>query len=247
MGKGKLLKFKEMKGFSHVVEAPFKNLNNSDFYLKGKWSSGFFNNQSPIILELGCGKGEYTIELAKKFPDINYIGVDIKGARIWKGAKQAIEHNLKNVAFLRTNIEIIDLFFSPSEITEIWLTFPDPQMKKRRKRLTATNFLEKYKKFISPNGIIHLKTDSNFIFQYTNALIKENKLKLLKKTENLYASNFLDDVLSIQTYYEKQWIYRGIPIKYLSFNISKNELLKEPDVDIEKDTYRSFGRNTMNY
>ncbi|VAW14784.1 tRNA (guanine(46)-N(7))-methyltransferase [hydrothermal vent metagenome] len=243
MGKGKLSKFAEMEAFGHVVQATYSHLNSSDYYLKGKWATGFFKNNSPIILELGCGKGEYTVELARKFPEKNFIGVDIKGARMWKGASQAQEYGLKNLAFLRTNIEVIDLFFGEDEVAEIWLTFPDPQMKKTKKRLTATNFIEKYRKFLSAKGVIHLKTDSNFLFKYTSLMVAENKFNVLAKTDNLYESDLLNDILGIQTFYEKQWLSRGITIKYIAFSPNKNEHLSEPDVEIEKDLYRSFGRN----
>lgn len=241
MSKGKLAKFEELASYDHVIEAPFKNLQQADHPLKGKWNT-FFKNNNPIVVELGCGKGEYTVNLAERFPDKNYIGVDIKGARMWKGAKEAFQKGILNVAFLRTNIEIIDKFFAENEVAEIWLTFPDPQMKKDRKRLTATNFMDKYRLFLAEKGIVHLKTDSNFQYKYTEAMVQENKFEVLRKTENLYESEWLDEVLSIRTFYEKQWLDRGIPIKYISFHIAHNEPLSEPDVEIEKDPYRSFGR-----
>ena len=145
--------------------------------MKGNWAKHFFHNENPVILELGCGKGEYTVQLAEKYPEINFIGVDIKGARMYNGAKQALEKGLKNVAFLRTNIEIINRFFGENEVAEIWLTFPDPQMKKTRKRLTSTFFLENYRQFLKPDGIIHLKTDSNFQFTYTSELVHLNEFE----------------------------------------------------------------------
>ena len=244
MGKGKLQKFEEMAAFPHVVQAPFNYLNNEDFGLKGKWNTDFFRNENPVVLELGCGKGEYTVALAEKFTDKNFIGVDIKGARMWKGARQALEKKLSNVGFLRTNIEIISRFFAPGEISEIWLTFPDPQMKKTNKRLTSTNFISKYKNILADNGIIHLKTDSNFQYQYTCAMTEANRFEILAKTDNLYKSDLLNNILSIQTYYEKQWLDRGITIKYLAFRIT-GESFAEPEVEIEKDSYRSFGRNAV--
>ncbi|MBN1820376.1 MAG: tRNA (guanosine(46)-N7)-methyltransferase TrmB, partial [Prolixibacteraceae bacterium] len=188
MGKGKLQKFREMESFNHVIQAPYKDVLNSDHFLKGKWAKEFFRNTNPIILELGCGKGEYSVKLAERFPGKNFIGVDIKGARIWKGAKQSFEHKLKNVGFIRTNIEIIDRFFGKGEISEIWLTFPDPQMKKANKRLTSINFISKYKKFLDENGMIHLKTDSNYQFLYTSALVEENNFEVVAKTNDLYNS-----------------------------------------------------------
>jgi tRNA (guanine-N7-)-methyltransferase len=242
VSKNKLAKFEEMIAFEHVVQAPFNKIKHNNFYLKGKWAKDFFKNENPIILELGCGKGEYAVELAEKFPDRNFIGVDIKGARLWKGAKIALEKELKNVAFLRTNIEIITQFFGPEEIEEIWLTFPDPQMKKYRKRLTSTAFLNKYKSFLKTDGIIHLKTDSNFQHKYTSALVHKNDFEILAETDNLYDSDILDETLQIKTFYEKQWLSRGITIKYLAFKL-KNIEFEEPVIEVEKDEYRSFGRS----
>lgn len=242
MGKNKLAKFSEMERFENVIQVPFRNLQHENFYLKGKWASDFFKNENPIILELGCGKGEYTVELAEKNNECNYIGVDIKGARMHVGAKMALAKGLKNVAFLRTNIEIIDRFFGEEEVAEIWLTFPDPQMKKTRKRLTSTSFLNLYKQFLMNEGIVHLKTDSNFQFTYTSALVHLNGFEILAETYNLYESEILNETLQIKTFYEKQWLSRGITIKYIAFKLNKNEF-SEPEIDIEKDEYRSFGRS----
>jgi len=242
VSKNKLAKFEEMKGFEHVVQAPFNKIKHNDFHLKGKWAKDFFQNENPVILELGCGKGEYAVKLAEKFPSSNFIGIDIKGARLWKGAKTALEKKLKNVAFLRTNIEITGQFFGPEEIEEIWLTFPDPQMKKTRRRLTSTTFLNKYKNFLKKEGIIHLKTDSNFQYNYTSALVHKNNLEILAKTDNLYESEILNETLQIKTFYEKQWLSRGITIKYLAFKLEDIEF-QEPEIAIEKDIYRSFGRS----
>ncbi|MBQ5496764.1 MAG: tRNA (guanosine(46)-N7)-methyltransferase TrmB, partial [Prevotella sp.] len=200
-----------------------------------------------IVLELGCGKGEYTIGLAQQYPDVNFIGVDIKGARMWTGATQAVNEGLKNVAFLRTNIEIIDRFFAPDEVQEIWLTFSDPQMKNPRKRLTSTWFLERYRHFLIGGGIIHLKTDSNFLFTYTTCLVEHNQLPLLEKTDDLYhtsqLSTLTSQLLSIQTYYESMWIARGLNIKYMKFRLPHKGQLEEPDVEIELDDYRSYHRD----
>lgn len=242
MSKNKLAKFEEMKGFEHVVQAPYNSLKNNDFHLKGKWREQFFGNDNPIILELGCGKGEYSVELAEKHPDKNFLGVDIKGARLWKGAKTAFEKEIKNVGFLRTNIEIIEQFFGPEEVNEIWLTFPDPQMKKTRKRLTSTFFLKKYNSFLRKNGMIHLKTDSNFQYSYTSTLAHLNGFEIVAETNNLYESDMLNDTLRIKTFYEKQWLSRGIPIKYLAFRLNEKDWL-EPEMEFEKDEYRSFGRS----
>jgi tRNA (guanine-N7-)-methyltransferase len=242
VGKNKLAKFEEMKAFEHVVQAPFHVIKHNDFHLKGKWGEQFFGNDNPIILELGCGKGEYSVELAEKHQDKNFLGVDIKGARLWKGAKTAFEKEINNVGFLRTNIEIIGQFFGPEEVNEIWLTFPDPQMKKSRKRLTSTFFLKKYKSFLKKNGMIHLKTDSNFQFSYTSALVHLNGFEILAETDNLYESGILNDTLRIKTFYEKQWLSRGIPIKYLAFRLNEKDW-QEPEMEFEKDDYRSFGRS----
>ena len=242
MGKNKLAKFVEMERFENVIQVPYKKLQQENFYLKEKWATQFFENENPIILELGCGKGEYTVELAEKNPNKNFIGVDIKGARMYIGAKQALDKNLKNVAFLRTNIEIINQFFGDDEVAEIWLTFPDPQMKKTRKRLTSTSFLNLYKQFLKTDGIVHLKTDSNFQFTYTSALVHLNEFEILAETDNLYESEILNETLQIKTFYEKQWLSRGITIKYIAFKLSDNNF-SEPDIEIEHDEYRSFGRS----
>ena len=198
------------------------------------------------MLELGCGKGEYTVGLAKLFPDVNFIGVDIKGARIYTGAKQALEEGLKNVAFLRTNIEVIDRFFDKDEVQEIWLTFSDPQMKNPRKRLSSTYFMERYRRFLSDGGVIHVKTDSNFLFTYTTYMVERNNLPVLFRTEDLYHTEGFDEqtrtILSIQTYYEAQWIERGLNIRYLKFRLPREGELAEPDIEIPLDDYRSYKR-----
>ena len=243
MGKNKLVKFAEMATFDHVIQAPYNKHDHKDHRLKGRWAELFFKNENPIVTELGCGKGEYAVSMAAYFPQKNFVGIDIKGARMWKGSKLALEQGLKNVAFLRTQIEIIDSLFAENEVEQIWLTFPDPQMKKHTKRLTSAGFMEKYRKFLKPDGIVHLKTDSNFQYQYTMAMAQENGFPLLTKTEDLYASPLPDQVLSIQTFYEKQWRERGLAIKYLAFRMGHNKPLREPNVEIEKDPYRSFGRS----
>lgn len=231
MGKGKLHKFQEIKTFNHVVEPDIKGYLSENHSLKGKWNRDFFKNQNPIVLELGCGKGEYSVGLAQKFPNKNFIGVDIKGARIWRGAKTSSEKNLLNIAFLRTRIELITSFFAEDEIDEIWITFPDPQMKKRRakKRLTSVNFLSKYQQLIKQNGIINLKTDSTFLYEYTNAVVVANALKTIRNTPNLYTEEWTDEILSIQTYYEKLHIDYGDTINYISFYLDKKKKLKQPD------------------
>ena len=242
MAKNKLAKFADMATYNNVFQYSYEILRQEGFPLKGKWDS-YFQNNHPIVLELGCGKGEYTVGMAKKFPEKNFIGVDIKGARMWKGATQASEETLSNVAFIRTNIEFISYFFAENEISEIWITFPDPQMKKVNKRLTGTHFMQEYSRILHNNGIIHLKTDSNFLFIYTKAMIEENQLDLSFETDDLYNSGMQDDILEIQTFYEQQWRERGLSIKFIKFNCPKNRRWTEPDIEIEKDEYRSFGRN----
>ncbi len=242
MAKNKLAKFADMATYENVFQVAFDTLKQEGFPLKGKWNT-YFHNNNPIVLELGCGKGEYTVGLARKFPEKNFIGIDIKGARMWRGATQALEEKLDNVAFIRTNIDFIRYFFAENEVSEIWITFPDPQMKKVNKRLTGTHFMEKYSKIIRDKGIIHLKTDSNFLFTYTRAMIVENKLDVLFETDDLYHSDLQDDILEIQTFYEQQWLERGLSIKFIKFTCPGERQWVEPDVEIEKDDYRSFGRN----
>lgn len=246
MGKGKLAKFAEMETFNNVFQYPYSVIDNVPFEMKGKWREEFFKNDNPIVLELGCGKGEYAVGMARMFPNINFIGVDIKGARMWTGAKAAIEEGLPNVAFLRTNIEIIDRFFADGEVQEIWLTFSDPQMKNERKRLTSTYFMERYRRFLVDGGLIHLKTDSNFLFTYTKEMVKENKLEVEMCTDDLYHATDLDEgtksILGIRTYYESMWLERGLNIKYIKFKLPKDGTLTEPDVEIEYDDYRSYHR-----
>ena len=247
MGKGKLAKFADMERYENVFQYPYSVVDDVPFGMKGLWRQQYFHNDNPIILELGCGRGEYTVGLGKMFPDVNFIGVDIKGARMWTGATQALNEGLKNVAFLRTNIEIIDHFFAPDEVQEIWLTFSDPQMKNPRKRLTSTYFLERYRRFLVDGGVVHLKTDSNFLFTYTSYVVDENRLPLLFRTENLYGDERIDEgtrsILSIQTYYESMWLDRGIRIKYQKFQLPRASELHEPNVEIEMDEYRSYHRD----
>ena len=247
MGKGKLQKFAEMETFSNVFQYPFSVIENVPFEMKGHWREQYFHNDNPIVLELGCGKGEYTVELARLYPQVNFIGVDIKGARMHKGAKEALTAGLSNVAFLRTNIEIIDRFFAKDEVQEIWLTFSDPQMKNPRKRLTSTYFMNRYRHFLVDGGLIHLKTDSNFLFTYTTYMVEENRLPLLFRTDDLYHTDGIDEetrkILSIQTFYEAQWIARGLNIRYMKFHLPQQGELVEPDVEIPLDDYRSFHRD----
>lgn len=249
MGKNKIAKFADMATYPHVFEAPGVAVDETPFEKRGQWHEKFFNNDNPIVLELGCGRGEYTVGLARLFPDKNFIGVDIKGARMWTGATESLNEGMKNVAFLRTHIEFIDRFFAPGEVAEIWLTFSDPQMKKVTKRLTSTFFLERYRRFLVNDGLVHLKTDSNFLFTYTNYVVDENKLPVLFRTDDLYHTLSVEKdeevqrILGIQTYYEQQWIARGLNIKYLKFQLPSEGELREPDVEIELDDYRSYNRS----
>jgi len=231
-----------MAGYAHVFQADFEDLKKNEFELKGKWNRQFFGNENPLVLELGCGKGEYTVELARLFPDKNFIGIDIKGARMHSGATQALQMGLKNAAFVRTRIEFIASFFSPSEVDEIWITFPDPQMKKPRKRLVGTTMIKRYNEFLKPGGIIHLKTDSQFLFTYTNEMMKLNGIDPIVNLGDLYNSDYKNEILTIQTYYEKKWLTHGLPIKYVSFTTDKDKQLEEPDIEIEFDNYHSAGR-----
>ena len=243
MSKGKLAKFADMAAFPHVFEYPFSVVDNVPFEMRGAWNERFFKNDHPIVLELGCGRGEYTVGLGRLFPGKNFIGVDIKGARMWSGAKESVETGMTNVAFLRTNIEIIDRFFAPGEVSEIWLTFSDPQMKKATKRLTSTYFMERYRRFLVDNGLIHLKTDSNFMFTYTRYMVEHNHLPVEVLTDDLYHSGLADEILSIRTYYEQQWLDRGLNIKYLRFRLPHEGELREPEIEIELDEYRSYNRS----
>lgn len=246
MSKGKLAKFADMERYENVFQYPYSAVEHVPFEMKGRWRETYFHNDNPIVLELGCGKGEYAVGLARLFPDINFIGVDIKGARMWTGATQALAEGLKNVAFLRTNIEIIDRFFSQGEVQEIWLTFSDPQMKNVRKRLTSTFFMERYRRFLVDGGVVHVKTDSNFLFTYTTYMVEHNRLPLLFRTEDLYHAAGLDAdtsrILSIQTYYESQWIERGLNIRYMKFRLPHGIALEESNIEIPVDDYRSYRR-----
>lgn len=222
--KNKLKRFAENASFSNVVQ-PTREEVIKGFRYRGDWAS-FFGNDRPIVLELGCGKGEYAVGLAQRYPDKNHIGVDIKGARFWRGAKTALEQGLPNVAFLRSQIDLVDLLFAPGEVEEIWLTFPDPQIKyKRRKhRLTNPDFLEKYRKILKPGGMVHLKTDSEFMHGYTLGLLQGLGHKVLYANHDVYTnSGSPDDVLDIQTFYEKQYLEKGKPITYVRFSLGTTD------------------------
>lgn len=221
MGKDKLRRFALMKDYPNVFEPVI----NEPFPLKGKWRSEYFHNDNPIVLELGCGKGEYTVGLAKHFPEKNFIGVDIKGARMFIGASEALEKKMENVAFLRTKIDFIVDYFAENEVDEIWLTFSDPQPKKPRKRLSSPLFIERYKKILKPGGIVHMKTDSDILFEYTEEQIKENGYECLELTWDLYGSlpETIDpqtrEIFHIKTHYEQLFTAKGSVIKYCKFKI----------------------------
>jgi tRNA (guanine-N7-)-methyltransferase len=245
MGKNKLSKFAEMNTISLVFQYPFGRLKAEgfdSFPLKGRWGKDFFGNDNPIVLELGCGKGEYTVGLAQLYPDRNFIGIDIKGARMHTGATRARDLALPNVAFLRTSIELLESFFAPGEVSELWITFPDPQMKKVTKRLTGTRFMQLYRRVMVDGGIVRLKTDSPFLYAYTRAMADLNGLHKEVDTDDLYNSSYVDPILSIRTHYESQWLARGLSIKYIAFALDQATELREPEDDFDRDTYRSYSR-----
>ena len=221
MGKDKLRKFAENLTFDCMVQPEFDEIFHRDHPLKGRWRDDFFHNDRPIVLELGCGKGEYTIALAEREPDRNFIGIDIKGARMWRGAKTATERGMKNVGFVRTRIEFIGSFFGEGEIDEIWITFPDPQLKTRRakKRLTGPMFLEQYARLLRADGAINLKTDSKHLYNYTAAVIERFGLPCEVANDDIYGTSYADEVLSVKTAYEQMFLTRGLPITYTRFSL----------------------------
>lgn len=247
MGKDKLRKFRENETFSCLVQPRTEEVFRTDHPLKGHWGDTFFKNDRPIVVELGCGKGEYTIDLALRNPSCNYIGVDIKGARLWKGAKYATEHNLPNVAFLRTRIEFIESLFAPGEVSEIWITFADPQIGREKKRLTSPLFVERYRHFLKPGGIVHLKTDSPYLHEYSKLMAQVNGLKILAASRDIYGADrealyksemasvcgtgAIDALFQVQTFYESQYLAKGLPITYLAFNIDREGSYLSPEWD----------------
>lgn len=222
-GKNKLQRFAENLTFDNLFQAHYEELKQG-FPLKGKWHSDFFKNDGDIILELGCGKGEYTTGLAERYPDKNFIGVDIKGSRLYLGLKYARDHGLKNVAFIRTRINLLEMCFGENEISEIWITFPDPQPRdvRAKKRLTSSWFLSSYRKFLKPGAIIHLKTDNIIFFESTLDVIKAEGHEILFQTDDAYHEGFDNELTQIQTYYEKKWLDYGTKIKYLEFKLNPN-------------------------
>jgi tRNA (guanine-N7-)-methyltransferase len=246
VGKNKLERWAELKTFNNVVQTELSFPAGSDHYLKGNWNAKIFGNKNPIILELACGKGEHTLGFSELFPDCNFIGVDIKGARIWRGAKTANEKRLDNVAFLRTRIEFIDSYFAKDEVDEIWLTFPDPHPGKNNsnKRLTCPWFMNKYRDILKDGGIIHLKTDNEELFSYTMKIVKYNELELLCSSNDLesvpviiptemyfypsdkgYLKKTSDGILSIKTFYESKFTGEGMKIFYLAFRLNNDKLI----------------------
>lgn len=231
MGKNKLKRFTENLTFDRVYQPTHEEVFNQDYPLKGNWHQQVFKNDHPIVLELGCGRGEYTVALSKKYPDKNFIGIDIKGARLWRGAKTANEEGLQNAAFLRVRIEFILQCFAKDEVSEIWITFPDPQLKAHRakKRLTSSRFLERYRAFLKADGLVHLKTDSRLLHEYTKALLQENELPILESYNDIYQQCTREELLGVRTHYEQQYLAKGLPITYLQFNINGSNPIQEPE------------------
>ena len=220
--KNKLRRFRENETFSNVFQPKRDELVDSEYELKGNWNASVFKNDNPLVLELGCGRGEYSVELAKKFPNKNFVGIDIKGARFWRGAKTAIEDGIPNVAFLRTQIELVAFAFAENEVDEIWITFPDPQIKYKRTkhRMTNSEFLKRYKKVLKPEGVINLKTDSEFMHGYTLGLLHGEGHEVLYANHNVYKQEGSpEEVTSIQTFYESQYLEQNKPITYIRFKI----------------------------
>ena len=221
MGKDKLKRFKENVTFTNLIQ-PKIIYPPEEGNLKGNWKNNFFKNNNPIILELGCGRGEYTLSLAAKFPHKNFIGVDWKGARLWRGAKTGFEEKILNVGFLRIQIQNICSFFATDEVDEIWITFPDPHMitSGEKKRLTSLRFLNLYRQFMVQHGIVNLKTDNKPLYDYTLEVLAAEKCEVLNSNDDLYSTNELEEILSIKTTYEKIWLKEGSKICYIQFRLN---------------------------
>ena len=220
--KNKLKRFNENETFANVIQPTRDELVTDNFQFKGQWQANFFKNSNPLVLELGCGKGEYSVALAKKYPEKNFIGIDIKGARFWRGAKTAIEEGIPNVGFIRTQIELVDFAFAENEVDEIWITFPDPQIKYKRTkhRMTNSQFLKRYKTILKPDGIVNLKTDSEFMHGYTLGLLQGEGHDILYANHDVYKQEGSpEDVTSIQTFYESQYLEHNKPITYIRFKL----------------------------
>jgi tRNA (guanine-N7-)-methyltransferase len=231
MGKDKYRRFQENLTFANMVQPEFDDIFGKAHRLKGRWREDFFRNDRPIVLELGCGRGEYTVALAEANPGVNYIGIDIKGARMWRGAKTATERGMANAAFLRTRIEFINSFFDRGEVDEIWITFPDPQLKKQRvkKRLTSPLFLGYYAQFLKPGAAVNLKTDSRHLHEYTRAVAAVNSLPVSVCSADIYGDGTADPVLSIKTAYEQKFLSEGLPITYIRFTLAERTGFEAPD------------------
>lgn len=221
MAKRKLFKYAQLLSFNNIFQVAGK-LVDEDFFLKGNWRSQYFKNNHPLILELGCGKGEYTIALSEMFPHVNFIGLDFKGDRLYNACRMAIQKELCNAVFLRTQIQFIERFFAPHEVDELWITFPDPQLQKPRhpKRLTSSEFLNRYKNILKPNALIHLKTDNNIFFEETVEVLNDLNQKIDYLTRDVYSEPNIDPVLSIKTYYESMFLNKGAKINYLRFRLN---------------------------
>jgi tRNA (guanine-N7-)-methyltransferase len=225
MAKNKLMKFDEMKSMERVFEPSMSDFIDVKYPLKGNWNKEVFKNDNPIVLELGCGKGEYSVGMGRKYPHKNFVGIDIKGARIWKGAKEANQEGLTNVAFLRNVVDFVEHFFAENEIDEIWCTFSDPQPKKPNKRLTSRQFINRYKKVLKPNGIVHLKTDNTLLYESTLEDIEEYGYETLANSNNIYEKDWstfseeFQEILSIKTHYETLFANKGFKIKYVAFRV----------------------------
>lgn len=219
MGKNKLARFAENETFENLFQHTDFDVRGDKFPLKGKWHEEYFHNDNPIVLELGCGKGEYTLGLAERYPDRNFIGIDRKGARLWRGCKTASENKTPNVAFIRTKIEDTIYFFAENEISEIWVTFPDPQPKKVRKRLVSPPFIAKYKHFLKPGGLVHLKTDSRLLYDYVQEAAKEENWEVVANIEHVYETPCDAVLTEIQTFYEKRWLEEGSKISYFCIKV----------------------------
>ncbi|HEX2921155.1 MAG TPA: tRNA (guanosine(46)-N7)-methyltransferase TrmB [Bacteroidales bacterium] len=247
MAKNKLARWNELNSFPNVIQPsiddvveawlveealdqrfPSGSITVKDHFIKGNWNKSIFKNSNPVVLELGCGRGEYTIGLSKKYTEKNFIGVDIKGARLWRGAKTSNQENIKNTAFLRTRIEFIGSFFAENEVDEIWITFPDPHPGQRNsnKRLTSPWYLNAYRDFLKDKSIVHLKTDNKELFSFTEKIIKSNDLEILNLTPDLYSSGITDDILAIKTHYENIFLKTGLKICYASFRLEKGRIIK---------------------
>jgi len=227
VGKNKLARWIELGSYDNVIQPEISEISGKDHPIKGNWQNELFKNDNPLVLELGCGKGEYTLGLANRFPDNNFIGIDIKGARLWRGAKTANEQKLPNVAFLRTRIEFINSFFCENEVDEIWITFPDPHPGGRNsnKRLTSPRFLNSYRLFLKDKGLIHLKTDNTELYNFTKTVVNSNDLQTVISTNDLY-SDKIDNILSIRTHYEKIFLDAGLQINFISFRLDKEKIIQ---------------------